>query len=184
MDANLNSANSLLSEKYSVVTSAEGGCFLKTKTRNEKSSYYYHSPLRRNHPGAIQPSTTCLVGSLQAPNACLLLCLSRSISLIFFVCILREGGLRARPWVSRRGASFQHALVPGPPKPACLAETRRVTPNGSSSSSSGRWWGRGGSRRCSGRRSGGGSGGGTEADRVCRAEARRLGSAHEFRHFH
>ena len=44
---------------------------------------------------------------------------------------------------------------------------------------SGRWWGRGGSRRCcSGRR----SGGGTEADRVCRAEARRLGSAHEFRH--
>ena len=44
---------------------------------------------------------------------------------------------------------------------------------------SGRWWGRGGSRRCSGRR----SGGGTEADRVCRAEGRRLGSAHEFRHF-
>ena len=58
---------------------------------------------------AIQPSTILLVGSLQAPNVCLLLCLSRSISLKFFFCTLREGGTRARPWVSRRGASFQHA---------------------------------------------------------------------------
>ena len=27
----------------------------------------------------------------------------------FFFCTLREGGARARPWISRQGASFQHA---------------------------------------------------------------------------
>ena len=27
----------------------------------------------------------------------------------FFSCTLREGGARARPWISRQGASFQHA---------------------------------------------------------------------------
>ena len=27
----------------------------------------------------------------------------------FFFCTLREGGARARPWISRQGTSFQHA---------------------------------------------------------------------------
>ena len=48
--------------------------------------------------------------SLSAPNPRMLLCLFRPIALKFFSCTLRrEGGARARPWVSRRRASFQHA---------------------------------------------------------------------------
>jgi len=80
----------------------------KTKTRNEKNSYYSHSPLRRpsNHP-----QTCWLDRSKHQTCACCSAYPGPSPS-IFFFCTLREGGTRARPWVSRRGASFQHAYFP------------------------------------------------------------------------
>jgi len=55
-------------------------------------------------------SSSCsnrLVGSLQAPNACLLLCLSRSISLIFF---LRQSPPNLFPLRSMLGAGYERAV--------------------------------------------------------------------------
>jgi hypothetical protein len=94
-----------------------------TKMKNEKNSYNFHSPLRRDHPGAglewrchLNPTAKSFVWirSAHQTRACCSAYPGPPPSI--FLLYPSRGGARARPWVSRRGAGSELPICILPPK--------------------------------------------------------------------